>query len=177
MATLKVPVTKEDHIQGNESAPITLLEYGDYECPACGAAYPLIKLVQKNFEDNLRFVFRNFPLTEIHPHAEIAAETAEFGAAHNKFWELHDLIYENQVSLTVVNLFELVESLKLPSAELDAALKEGTYQMKIKRDFLSGVRSGVNGTPTFYINGARYDGPFDYEYLVNAIEQSYASLK
>src|SRR5690242_48867 len=99
MATLKVPVAPDDHIKGSANAPVTLVEYGDYECPYCGAAYPIIKRVQERFGEQLRFVFRNFPLSEIHPHAESAAEAAEFANAHAKFWEMHDLLYENQDGL------------------------------------------------------------------------------
>ena len=102
MATLKIPVNTEDHIQGNSHAIITLVEYGDYECPYCGMAYPVVKQLQKHFDKQLRFVFRNFPLTEAHPYAQIAAETAEFAASHNRFWEMHDLLYENQSSLSEV---------------------------------------------------------------------------
>ncbi len=173
-AMLKVPVTADDHIQGNEDAPITLLEYGDYQCPACGYAYPIIKRIQKHFGENLRFVFRNFPLTEIHPLAEIAAETAEFASDYNRFWEMHDLIYENQPRLSRITLIELTNHLQLPTAELEDALQKGKYQDKIKKDFIAGVRSGVNGTPTFYINGIHHNGPFEYEDLISAIEQSIA---
>src|SRR5579871_499235 len=93
---LKVPVTDNDHIQGNEHAPITLVEYGDYECPYCGQAYPIVKKIQKYFGENLRFVFRNFPIVDSHPHAGIAAMAAEFAATQGKFWEMHDVLYENQ---------------------------------------------------------------------------------
>src|SRR5208282_3973771 len=99
MATLKVPVSPEDHAQGHDDAPVTLVEYGDYECPHCGRAYPIVQRVQKHFGEKLRFVFRNFPLSEMHPHAEAAAETAEFAGAHGKFWEMHDLLFENQARL------------------------------------------------------------------------------
>lgn len=171
MATLKIAVTPEDHIQGNENAPITLVEYGDYECPACGYAYPIIKRVQKHFGNKLRFVFRNFPLTEAHPHAEVAAETAEFAGAHKHYWEMHDLLYENQQSFSAPFFIELAASLNLPVAELKEALRDGTYQGKVRHDFMGGVRSGVNGTPTFYINGARYDGAFEFEDMVAMIEE------
>ena len=171
MATLKTPVTPEDHIQGPENAAATLVEYGDYECPYCGQAYPIVKRVQKHFGKGLRFVFRNFPLSEIHPHAESAAETAEFAGAHGKFWEMHDGLYENQGRLGAPLYLELAQALSLSPVELRQGL-EGKYKDRVRADFSSGVRSGVNGTPTFFINGKRHDGSFDYESLVLAIEEA-----
>ena len=162
-------MTSQDHIQGSNQAPLTLVEYGDYECPYCGMAYPVVKKLQKHFGKNLRFVFRNFPLTEIHPHAQLAAETAEFAAAHNRFWEIHDLIYENQESLSGPFLLELALSQGLSSKELEEALKMGTYPDQNPHRLLGGVRSGVNGTPTFFINEQRYNGPAEYDEMVVAL--------
>lgn len=170
MAVLKVPVTTDDHIQGDPHAPITLVEYGDYECPHCGAAHPHVKLVQQHFGRQLRFVFRHFPLTEIHPNAASAAETAEFAGAHGRFWEMHDLLFENQEFQSPQLLFALARSLGLSEEELRETLIDGTYAPKVRTDFLGGVRSGVNGTPAFFINDRRHDGPFDFHYLTAAIE-------
>jgi protein-disulfide isomerase len=170
MATLKVPVTSNDHIQGDEHAPITLVEYGDYQCPHCGRAYPIVQQVQKHFGKRLRFVFRNFPLNEIHPSAEIAAETAEFAGAHKQFWQMHDAIFENQESLGEPLLLELAQTMRLSVPELRNALTSNEYAPRVKDDFMGGVRSGVNGTPTFFINGHRHDGPFEFEDLVEAID-------
>jgi protein-disulfide isomerase len=172
MATLKTAVTPEDHVQGPENAAATLVEYGDYECPHCGHAYGIVKRVQKHFGKGLRFVFRNFPLSEMHPHAESAAETAEFAGAHGKFWEMHDGLFENQERLGGPLYLELAQELGLSPAELRKALEEAKYKDRVRADFSSGVRSGVNGTPTFFINGKRHDGPFDYESLVLAIEEA-----
>jgi protein-disulfide isomerase len=172
MSELKVPVSSKDHIEGDEKAPITLVEYGDYQCPHCGAAYPIVKRVQKHFGKKLRFVFRNFPLVQAHPMAQSAAETAEFAAARGKFWEMHDAIFENQQNLSVEFLVELTEQLGLSGAALAKSLKSEEYAEKVRSDFMSGVRSGVNGTPTFFINGHRHDAPFDYEDLVEGIEQA-----
>jgi protein-disulfide isomerase len=169
---LKVPVTDNDHSQGDENAPITLVEYGDYECPYCGLAYPIIKRVQKHFGERLKFVFRNFPLIEMHPHAGIAAETAEFAGEHKRFWEMHDLIYENQESLNTEFLFELAERLGLSRTDLKNRFENHTYEPKIRNDFLGGVRSGVNGTPTFFINEHRYNGSLEFKDLVHAIDQT-----
>jgi protein-disulfide isomerase len=172
MATLKTPIIPEDHIQGPENAAATLVEYGDYECPSCGQAYPIVKRVQKHFGKGLRFVFRNFPLNEMHPDAESAAETAEFAGAHGKFWEMHDALYENQEELGEQLYFEVAEKLGLSASDLRQALQEGKYQNRVRADFSSGVRSGVNGTPTFFINGKRHDGSYDYGSLVRAIEEA-----
>jgi protein-disulfide isomerase len=167
---LKVPVSSSDHIQGDERAPIMLVEYGDYECPHCGHAHPIVQRVQKHFGKRLGFVYRNFPLNEIHPNAEPAAESAEFAGAHQRFWPMHDGIFENQRSLGPEMLVELAEGLKLSGAELEQALESEEYTPRVKSDFLGGVRSGVNGTPTFFINGQRHNGAFEFEDLVEAIE-------
>ncbi len=174
MSTLKVPVGPADHSQGDENAPCTLVEYGDYECPYCGQAYPIVKRVQKHFGKRLRFVFRNFPLAEMHPHAEFAAEVAEFAGAHGKFWEMHDLLYENQKRFGGELFLELAQQLKLAPADLRAALEKREYLPRVRADFSGGARSGVNGTPTFFINGQRHDAPFEYEDLVAAIEAALA---
>lgn len=172
MSPLKISVTEEDHIQGDKNALITLVEYGDYECPYCGAAYPIIKRIQKHFGKRLRFVFRNFPIVDSHPHAEIAAMAAEFAATYNKFWEMHDMLYEHQDALDLPYLLNYAESLELPASDLQQAIENGTFKDKIKKDFMGGVRSGVNGTPGFFINGNFHNGSFEYEDLVAAIEQA-----
>jgi protein-disulfide isomerase len=170
MATLKVPVTPNDYIRGPMDAPVTLVEYGDYQCPYCGAAHPIVQAIESHFADQLRLVFRNFPLTEIHPLAEPAAETAEYAGANGQFWEMHDALYENQDQLGIPLFFALAQALGLSQEGLRDALENGTFAPKIQNDFLGGVRSGVNGTPTFFINGQRHDGTYDYPHLAAAIE-------
>jgi protein-disulfide isomerase len=170
MATLKVPVTPRDHAKGPANAPLTLLEYGDYECPYCGLAHSIVKLIQEHFGRRLRFVFRHFPLSQAHPNAESAAQTAEFAGAHGKFWEMHDGLYENQDRLGLPLYFALAGVLGLSESGLRQALIEETYAPKVRADFLSGVRSGVNGTPCFFINGVRHDGTYAFEDLGAAIE-------
>ena len=177
MAKLRVPVGPGDHMQGPADAPVTLVEYGDYECPHCGSAYPIVKALQKKFGNRLRFVFRNFPLREVHPHAEAAAETAEFAGEHKKFWEMHDLIFENQSSLSERLLGELTQQLGLDANALRESLSSGKFSERVARDFSSGVRSGVNGTPTFFINGARHDGPFDFATLADSIQEAARTRK
>ena len=172
MSTLKIPVGPEDHVQGSADAECTLVEYGDYECPHCAHADPIVKRLQRHLGKRLRFVFRNFPLSQIHPHAEAAAETAEFAAANGKFWEMHDLIFENQSSLSLALFEKLAQRLGLSSAELLDALNRKEYEARVRADFTGGVRSGVNGTPTFFINGQRHNGSFEYEDLLAAIAAS-----
>jgi protein-disulfide isomerase len=169
MATLKIPITAEDHAQGLEDAQVTLVEYGDYECPHCGRAYPIVKQVQKHFRQRLRFIFRNFPLGEMHPHAVAAGEVAEFAGSQGKFWEMHDLLFENQSRLGDALFAELSEKLNLSASAMRDALEQDTFEARVQADFSGGVRSGVNGTPTFFINGHRHDGSFDYDPLVSAI--------
>jgi protein-disulfide isomerase len=170
MSTLRVPVTPHDHTKGPANAPVTLVEYGDYECPHCGAAHPIVNSVLEYFGPKVQFAFRHFPLTQVHPNAEPAAESAEFAGAHKLFWEMHDGIYENQERLSPTLLFALAKAFGLSELELRNALLEETFAPKVKRDFLSGVRSGVNGTPSFFINGHKHDGSYVFNELVLAIE-------
>lgn len=171
MATLKVPVTPRDHTKGPANAPVTLLEYGDYECPYCGLAHPIVNLIQQHFGPRLRFVFRHFPLSQAHPNAESAAQTAEFAGSHAKFWEMHDELYDNQQRLGLPLYFALAGVLGLSELELRESLIEGTFATKVRADFLSGARSGVNGTPCFFINGVRHDGTYELEDIGAAIEE------
>jgi protein-disulfide isomerase len=169
LAKLTLPVGPRDHIQGSPAAAVTLVEYGDFECPYCGAAYPIVRQIQQNLGEQLCFVFRHFPLTQIHPHAERAAEAAEAAGAQGHFWEMHDLLFENQQSLDDHNLLRLAKVLKLDIERFAHELVEGTYLERVREDFMSGVRSGVNGTPTFFINGVRHDGPWDMQSLLTRI--------
>ncbi len=169
-ATLSQPVTAYDHAEGPADAPLTLVEYGDYQCPYCGAAYPVVKRLQKTLRKKMRFVFRNFPLTQAHPYALIAAEAAEAAALQGKFWEMHDLLFEQQASLDpdVIPLWAQEIGLNLEKFGKD--IQQGVVQERIKEDRRTGIRSGVNGTPTFFINGTRYDGSPDYGSMLSALE-------
>ena len=174
-AGLTMPVSEDrDHIQGPADAAVTLVEYGDYECPYCGAAYPIIKEVQTRMGARLRFVFRNFPITTSHPHAEQAAEAAEAAANQGRFWEMHDLLYENQRHLGDRDLHGYADRLGLDLETFDKELAGHVYAERVREDFMSGVRSGVNGTPTFYINGARHDDSYESESLLAALERASA---
>jgi protein-disulfide isomerase len=177
MSVLQVPVASGEHIQGDPLAPVTLVEYGDYQCPACGLAFPVVKAVQRHFDKRLGFVFRNFPLTKIHSEAETAAETAEFAAGQGRFWEMHDGLYESQTALGVPLYLELAEELKLAKRALLEALENRSFRPNVRRDYLGGLKSGVNGTPTFFINGRRHDGLFDVGDLAKAIGAELTHVK
>jgi len=160
---LTPPVGERDHIAGPDDAPVTLVEYGDYECPYCGMAHPVVKRAQRELGNQLRFVFRNFPLAEAHPHAQTAAQAAEAAGAQGRFWEMHDMIFEHQDALEVKDLLGYAASLGLDAEKIARDLEAGTYVKRVREEFRSGVKSGVNGTPTFFVNGARYDGSWANE--------------
>jgi len=167
---LAVPVTNKDHAQGREDAPVTLVEYGDYECPYCGKAYPIVKQLQTRLGDRLRFIFRNFPLNTLHEHAGVAAQAAEAAAAQGKFWEMHDILYENQDDLVDVQRYALKIGLEIYQFESD--LSGEKYAKRVRDDFRGGIRSGVNGTPTFFINDVRYNGQHTFDEMLAALENA-----
>ena len=171
---LEIPVTPErDHVEGAVGAALTLVEYGDYQCPFCGAAYPEVKKVQKELGSELRFVFRNFPLTNMHEHAMNAAETAEAASAQGKFWPMHDFLYEHQATLGDTSVaLGYAKKLGLDTQRFEREIAQHMYQKRVKDDFMGGVRSGVNGTPTFYVNGVRHDGDAVAKALVEALNQT-----
>jgi protein-disulfide isomerase len=149
-----------DHVLGPADAPVTLVEYGDYECPHCGRAHVVLREVLSALGDEVRFVFRNFPLAEAHPHAEQAAEAAESVAAHagnEAFWTMHDLLFENQDALEPDDLLGYAAAVGADSHTVADDLAAGAMTGRVRADFKSGVRSGVNGTPTFFVNGRRFD--------------------
>ena len=171
-AELTLPVGKRDHIQGPVDAAVTLVEYGDYECPHCGRAYPIVKAIRQRMGPKLRFVYRNFPLRESHPHAQQAAEAAEAAGAQGKFWEMHARLFERQFALDGEYLIEYAGDLGLDVARFRKELSSGAYAARVREDFRSGVTSGVNGTPTFFINGVRHDGSWEFEALLAALEEA-----
>ena len=168
-ASLTLPVGQRDHRRGPETALVTVVEYGDYECPYCGKAYPIVKEIQRRLGDRLRFVFRNFPLTQSHPHAQHAAEAAEAAAVQGKFWEMHDYLFEHQRALDDAHLVQYAVALNLDKETFKREMTEHVHTNRVHEDFLSGVRSGVNGTPTFFINGVRHDDSYELETLLAAI--------
>jgi protein-disulfide isomerase len=165
-------VSSRDHILGPDDAPVTLVEYGDYQCPYCGMAYPIVNAVRDEMGEDLRFVFRHFPITTIHPYAEGAAEAAEAASAQGQFWEMHDWLFEHQDSLAPNDIVKAASLLELDVDRFVADLAQHRFAPRVREDFMSGVRSGVNGTPTFFINGLRHDGEWDFESLLAALQQA-----
>jgi protein-disulfide isomerase len=177
MTQLTVPVGPRDHAAGPPDAPVTLVEYGDFECPHCRRAHPIVLEVRRRLGKQLRFVYRNFPLTRVHPHAEHAAEAAEAAGAQGAFWQMHDRLFERQFALEDENLIEYARDLGLDADRVRGALEAGTYRAKVRDDFMSGVKSGVNGTPTFFINGVLYDGSWDLEPLLGVLASAAAAAQ
>lgn len=167
---LNPAVSDRDHIAGPAKAPVTLVEYGDYECPHCGHAYPIVEELRRRFAKQMRFVFRNFPLSEMHPHAESAAEAAEAAGDQDRFWEMHHALFTHQNGLDKSHLLTYASGLHLDAERFAADLAAHKFRARVREDFLSGARSGVNGTPTFFVNGTRYDGSYDLPSLSEAIE-------
>ncbi|KOX10598.1 MULTISPECIES: DsbA family protein [Micromonospora] len=169
-ARLREPVTVEDHVRGPSNAAVTIIEYGDFQCPFCGAAYPNLHELLRQRSDTVRLIYRYFPIANVHPYAERAAETAEAAASRGKFWEMHDWLYEHQDQLDPVHLSLGVEQLGLPPDEVNDEVERGVYADRVRRDFVGGIRSGVNGTPTLYINDVRHEGGFDLPDLLAAVD-------
>jgi NhaA family Na+:H+ antiporter len=169
--TLKPPVGDRDHIRGPVDAPVTLVEYGDYECPHCRQVAPIIVQLRERFGDRLRYAFRHFPISTTHPHAQLAAEAAEAAAAQDKFWEMHDRIFEHPGPLDRQHLVRCAQEIGLDVERFEHELDEHVYADRVREDFLSGVRSGANGTPAFFLNGVRYDGPWDLDSLIAEIQK------
>lgn len=169
---LAFPVSQRDHVRGPGSARLTLVEYGDFECPHCGQAYGVVKELEEELGPQLRVVFRHFPLATMHPHADTAAQAAEAAGEQGKFWEMHDILFENQEALAGENLLEHAQALALDMAEFEEALRDGRHLPRVKEDFISGVRSGVNGTPAFFVNGQRHDGSYEYPELLRALREA-----
>jgi protein-disulfide isomerase len=167
---LTLPVSESrDHIQGPINAPITLVEYGDYQCPYCAQAYMIIKEIQERLGSKLRFVFRNFPLTKVRPHAYNAAIAAETAAAQGKFWEMYDYLFKHGQAVTNDSLRRSAASLGLNLTRFDSEFHDRVYSNHIDEDIQSGNSSGVKSTPTFFINGELYNGAWDLDTLLGAL--------
>jgi protein-disulfide isomerase len=169
MSELVMPVGVRDHAQGSAYAPVTLLEYGDYECPYCGQAYVIVKRLQAELGDELRFVFRNFPLAQVHPHALRAALAAEAAGFQGAFWPMHDVLFEHQGALDTDHLVTYAALLELDVERFIHDTESGKAERRVREDFMSGVRSGVNGTPTFFVNDHRHDQWYQYGALREAV--------
>ena len=171
-ALLTPPVSPRDHVLGPADARVTLVEFGDFECPFCGAAYPELQRVLRELGPKVRFVFRHFPLGEQHPHAPHAAEVAEAAGAQGKFWPMHDLLYQRQAALGDEDLVRYARELGLDSDRVRRELAAHTHAARVHEDFLSGVRSGVSGTPRFFINGRPHEEPGDAKTLAAALRRA-----
>jgi protein-disulfide isomerase len=159
-----------DRIRGSINAPISIVEYGDYECPYTGMAYPIVKEIMKQFNTKVYFVFRNFPLVDIHPNAQHAAEAAEVAAAQDKFWQMHDYLFEHQKELDHSHLLQYAGKLGLDINKFNKELSGHTYSPLIEESLKTGIDSGVEGTPTFFVNGERYEDSWDLETFSNFLK-------
>jgi protein-disulfide isomerase len=164
------PVHEWDHIRGPADAPFTLVEYGDYECPDCGRLFGVLQGLQQEFSTRLRLVYRHYPLSGIHKHAQMAAEAAEAAGAQGRFWEMHDLLFQNQNALDEKHLLHYAEQLGLDVDLFHRELKQGSYAERLRQDFIAGVQNGVNGTPGLFLNGVRQPGDFDEQALIALIK-------
>jgi protein-disulfide isomerase len=167
-AVLAQPVTERDHAIGPPNAPVTIVEYGDYECPSCLSAVPIIEQVRQSLGDRLRFVFRHFPQSSIHTHASAAAEAAEAAADQGKFWQMHEALFKHQKDLAEIDLSHLALTLGLEIYNFEISRSQERHRERILADFEGGRRSGVSGTPTLFINGRRYVGPVDAKAIIAA---------
>jgi protein-disulfide isomerase len=176
VARLRLPVGERDHMQGPATAPVTLVEYGDYECPYCRAAVPIVQELQEVLGDQLRYVFRHFPLTGMHPHAQHAAEVAEAAAAQGKFSEMHVSLFEHQEALQDDRLVQYAADLELDTARIGRELAAHSHAARVREDFESGLRSDARGTPTFYLDDVRYDGVVGVRQFLAAIQEAHPEL-
>ncbi|HEX7903458.1 MAG TPA: thioredoxin domain-containing protein [Chitinophagaceae bacterium] len=173
---LRPPVSSADHIQGNDNALIELVEYGDYQCPHCGRAYPIVKQLQEELGNQLKFIFRNFPLAKIHPEATLAAIATEAAALQGSYWEMHDIVFENQDDLGKGALLQYAVTLGLDVTQLEEDMARPELASKVEADFESGIRSGVNATPTFFINGEKYNNGWEGDRMLTYIRANYPGL-
>jgi protein-disulfide isomerase len=167
---LAVPVSAVDHKLGAEHSPVTVVEYGDFECPTCKQAAPAVKVMLERFGNHIRFVFRHFPVEAAHPHAMHAAQAAEAAGGQGKFWQMHDLLFENQRHLKLTNLREYAQSLELEMPRFIAELDDEIYLQRVREHIQGGLQSHVRGTPTFYINGVIQDVSFGMHALIDGVQ-------
>jgi protein-disulfide isomerase len=164
------PLSADDHLLGTPSAPVTLIEYGDFQCPFSGAAHSVVQELLRMRSDAVRFAFRHFPITNVHQYAELASEVSEAAGARDKFSPMHDWLFQHQDQINPAGLGAGVQSLGLPFDAIDREVSEHVWVDRVRRDFVGGVRSGVNGTPTFFVNGMRHDLGNDLTSLLAAVD-------
>jgi protein-disulfide isomerase len=175
VSRLREPASERDHVRGSlRDASVVLVEYGDYECPHCAAAQPTVDSLGALLGEGLCTVFRHFPLTQIHPHSLRAAEAAEAAGAQGAFWPMHETLFDHQDMLDDASLAEYADELGLDVRRFTNELRLGVHEPRVREDFMGGVRSGVNGTPTFFINGTRYDGSYDLRSMFAALQRASA---
>lgn len=172
LSKLLLPIQPDDHVQGSPQAVYTLVEYGDYECPDCGRLFVTIRDLHAEFGEDLRLVFRHYPRSGIHPHAQEAAEAAEAAGAQGRFWEMHDLLFANQNALAAKDVYRYAGQLSLDTRRFRDELKRRVYEARVREDFRRGVENGVYGTPSLFINGIRYGGGLDVDSLRTRIKES-----
>ncbi len=166
------PIGTRDHARGPQDAPVTLVMYGDYECPYCGEAHPVLKRLQEGVGEQVRFIFRHFPLDSVHPRARRAAQAAEAAASQGRFWEMHDLLYEHQGDLGEEDLMRYAAELELDLQRFEEDLANDHHAWRVEEDRLGGNRAEVRGTPAFFVNGVRYAGTLDLDGLLAAVEEA-----
>jgi formate-nitrite transporter family protein len=172
MSTLSPPVSERDHVVGAADARVTLVEYGDFECPHCGALHPIVQAARKAFGGNLRFVFRHFPLRSSHPHALAAAKAAEAAGEQGRFWEMHDRLYRHQVALSDADLERHAGEIGLDLERFRRSLGEREHEVRIREDLASAAQSGARGTPSLFINGEPYEGPIERDEIFAALARA-----
>jgi len=172
----KTPITVDDWRLGQADVPVTLLEYGDFECPYCAMARPTLKGLVADYPQVIQLIFRHFPITTVHPHAFVAAESAEAAGAQGKFWQMHDMLFTHQQFLDIEDLRQYGQEIGLDLKRFDQEMNAHKYEHEVKQDFRRGIEDGVNGTPTIFINGIRYDGPRDRESILAAISVQVSTL-
>ena len=172
MSPLASPVSERDHAAGLAEARVTLVEYGDFECPHCGALHPIVQAARKAFGGNLRFVFRHFPLRSSHPHALAAAKAAEAAGEQGRFWEMHDRLYQRQTELTDADLERHARELGLDVERFRRSMGERAHEVRIRDDLASAAQSGARGTPSLFINGEPYEGPLERDELFTAMARA-----
>jgi protein-disulfide isomerase len=166
----KTEIMQDDWILGDVEAPVTMLEYGDFECPYCAMARPVLEGLVVDYPDMIRLVYRHFPVTTTHPHAALAAEAAEAAGAQDRFWEMHDMLFTNQDRLEFEDLRGYAQEIGLNGARFDQEMMAHVYRDEVRQDFQRGIQDGVNGTPSIFLNGLRYDGPRDYQSILAALK-------
>lgn len=166
---LVIPVTARDHIKGPADATLTLVQFADFECPHCALVYPVVHEIARELKDCLRIVYRHFPLSQVHSNAQRAASAAEAAAAQGRFWEMADVLHANNEDLELESIQRYARKLKLEMKQFNRELESGVHAARVRADFLGGVRSGVNGTPTFFINGERHQGALEFDAMVAAL--------